>query len=1058
MLRRIGVLGWMLVWVLSGCSSSNEPASIKISINGADVSGGTVPANGPQTLTATVKGTTDVPSWSLTGQGTLSGKTGVAVIYRPPAVVTSSDTATVTASAGGASTTVKLTLAPGGVALSSSTIAGLTQTVTVLTDPQGIPHIQCAALNDCFAVQGWMHARDRLFQMDFLRHVARGTLAELVGPLGLSQDEQIHTLFTGRTGERIEVTLARGINATTRPKIEAYVAGVNAFLAAFRATDSLAMPGEYAQLPFPVAKADIPDWSVEDVMALSRLQQFQLSETIGQEEDYGKFYQVYGLGGLHPDMGKVNTWIRSAQPANARGFTLASTTTSKPLDLPRAPAKPAGKAGGAKVVPTPPLIAWRGSLDALAAKLAVIRHALKPLDGSFGSNNWVVDAAHSATGKAMVANDPHLSLQYPPNFYLNAMTSSNAADNLDVTGGSFPGIPGALVGRGKNVGWGVTVVGYDVTDIYIEKMGACPGGTPAGIPCPLVAGVARIPLIVPQSYKVRVGAGAPLALGDVPTDVIPTSKRPQAAVIVVPAHGPLVTAPDASGVAFSVRWTGHETWTQPLDAFLGLNTATSVAKAMEALDNYDTGAQNFVLADDGEGQTQSHIAFYPHALVPVRNFAQPPWMPLRGYDASAEWGTGNAADHCAGIDLAAFYASPNPFAPVITPVTPAAGCFIAKEALPQGIDPGKGFFVTANSDPLGKTGNASSPAVGPIGATWTDVLSQQPYLSFDWDDPTGVRATRIIDRLTALTASGGKVTLDDMQKLQGDHYSLVGKLFVDLLNAEPYNTIAGGTDASSQAFAAGRQILNAWAQSSASFDCPTGLTDIDPESAPDTDATVTTNSAGCYLFHAFLRTLLRNVFTDDLTVAGLGVSGGPAVRGMLYMMQPGTPAGDQSFCLNVDPKGQTINDGFNCPKQVVKAMATAFGVLSASLGATSNWRWGRVHTMQPKSLFALVTTGYEPGPFARPGGALTVDVGSPSLSSSSPTFEFTSSGNVRHISVMDAASPVVKMQLPGPEKDVPAGVVQGADLLGKWVRNQYFDYLTGSQIGAAAVATQQFKP
>ena len=121
----------------------------------------------------------------------------------------------------------------------------------------------------------------------------------------------------------------------------------------------------------------------------------------------------------------------------------------------------------------------------------------------------------------------------------------------------------------------------------------------------------------------------------------------------MPHHGPIIQAPDAAGKAVSVRWTGHEDYTDDLKAFLGLNTAANVDEAMAALSNYATGAQNFVLADD-----TGHIAYDPHALVPVRPWAtgaamaagtptpHPPWFPLPG-DGSAEWGpTGNT--DCAG--------------------------------------------------------------------------------------------------------------------------------------------------------------------------------------------------------------------------------------------------------------------------------------------------------------------------------------------------------------------------------------------------------------------------
>ena len=95
-----------------------------------------------------------------------------------------------------------------------------------------------------------------------------------------------------------------------------------------------------------------------------------------------------------------------------------------------------------------------------------------------GSNNWVVDKAHTDLGQAFVANDPHLSLQYPSNFHLSHLLGSE--DGLNVIGSTFPGLPATLIGRGSHVGWGVTVVGYDVTDLYVETL-VFQGQTPVGI-------------------------------------------------------------------------------------------------------------------------------------------------------------------------------------------------------------------------------------------------------------------------------------------------------------------------------------------------------------------------------------------------------------------------------------------------------------------------------------------------------------------------------------------------------------------------------------------------
>jgi penicillin amidase len=787
--------------------------------------------------------------------------------------------------------------------------------------------------------------------------------------------------------------------------IDAYAAGVNAYLAHLRAHPA-EMPGEYAQLPFPVTPADIPDWTAQDTEALGRLQSFQLSETLFEESDYGTFAQVYGPGAPLQDLGKLNTWIRAAAPAVAQTHTLIQNSVVKPL-----------------AAPSPsPLAAWGPSLAAVHARTAALREALKPMGQGFGSNNWVVDGLHSASGHAMVANDPHLSLTYPPNFHLAALTSANAADNLDIDGGAFPGIPGALVGRGKNVGWGVTVVGYDVTDLYLEQAlppASCPS---ASIPCVLWKGAPVSAVIAPQTFMVRTATGLQNAV----TLGLLTAQT--SIVAVVPHHGPIIQPPDAGGHAVSVRWTGQEGWTQDLKAFLGLDTAASVDAAMTALNDFATGAQNFVLADD-----QGHIAYYPHALVPIRNFADarvtppasliPPWFPLPG-DGSAEWGDNDPA--CNGA------AAPRT-------------CFLADGELPQGKDPAWGYFATANADPVGVSDD-------------NNPLAHPPYLAFDWSDSTGFRHARIVARLKELTTTGDSlVSLAEMESVQSDHVSTIGKAFTDILSSAAFDPAA----AASPDFAAARGMLQAWGTNARAYDCPTGLLGTDPVlSPPDPDPVNQANSAACFLFHAFLRTLLRDVFADDLAVAGLSVGGDQAVKGMLHMLDPAAPAGDLTFCDDVNPDGSPADPAspVTCGDQVVKALVTAFDTLAASKGPSSSWLWGRTHTFTAASPFPTVTVGYEDGPYARPGGAFTVDVGNPSLSAEGMSFTFGSSGNVRHVSVMDPASPVARMQLPGPERDGPVGAIQGPDLIGEWAANQYFDYLNWAQVQSQAVASQTFTP
>ena len=979
-----------------GCSQDNPGPALTISPAGDS---GTVTVSAPTEFTAQLTNSSDPVTWTLTGGGTLSSTAGYHVTYTPPIGTVS---ATLTAAAAGLTAQVQIAVAPAAVS-----IPNLTAAVTVQYDAQDIPHIQCAQAIDCLAVQGYLQARDRLFPMDLLRHAGRGKLAELIGLDGLAQDVQLRTVFTTRAGHRLEDDLTAALDAQTAALMAAYVGGVNAYLAELRASHGK-LPGEYAQLPFAITAADIADWTAQDTLAIARLQQFQLSETIEPETAMGKVALAWSTAPLL-DPGKINAWIRAASPPTERAHTLSDQAS---------PA--AGRT--ASIRPSKAMSRWAGVLAKAASAAHDLRERLRPDGVAVGSNNWVISAAKSATGMAMVANDPHLALQYPPLFHLSVMTSSNAADNLNLAGGAFPGIPGALVGRGAHVGWGVTVVGYDVTDLYLEQFLPPPGTVgapltcPTALPCVLYKGAPTNVIVAPQTYMVRT-AGGLVSAATIAGVTVP------AAVVVVPQHGPVIQAPDGTGKAVSVRWTGQEGNTQDVKAIFGLNTAASVDAAIEALKGFSTGAQNFVLADD-----QGNIAYDPHALVPVRDFAdasktaanllKPPWFPLPG-DGTAEWGDPTV---CATATA--------------TPVP--ATCWIPDADLPQGTNPTKGYFFTANADPTAGLQQRTDD---------NNPLAHPPYLSFNWDDSTGFRATRIEQMIEAAIAAHGKVTLEDMQAIQADHVSRPGMVFTQIIAPIP-------VDGSPPEFAAAKAVLAQWATNG--WDCPSGLTGSDPQASPAaTDATVLQNSAGCFLFHAFLRVLIHNVFADDLALAGQPVDGLAAIKAMIYMLDPTTPAGDTKFCDDVSPIAKTVST--SCLAQVGKALVQAYDTIAAQFGADpSKWLWGRVHTIQPVSLLALVTTNYSPGPYARPGGAFTVDVGSPEMSGIGLDFPYRAGGNVRHISLMDPAKPVIKMQLPGPERD---GQTQfgGPDLLGQWVRNQYFDFAIGDQINDMAVSSQTFK-
>ena len=733
----------------------------------------------------------------------------------------------------------------------------------------------------------------------------------------------------------------------------------------------------------------------------------------GKESGYGLFALTFGPGGAHADPGRFSAYTFVQQPV--RDYTLSDPDPALPSR---------GASGGTQGAAAPDLSGLARGLARLNAQMREFHETFGSLRNGVGSNNWGVDAAHSANGRAMVANDPHLLLPYPPLWHVIAMTAGDGSV-FNVAGFQFPGEPGIIIGRGAHVAWGLTNVSYDVMDLYRETLTDC--GHPPPLVCTSVefrntsGATINVP-IVPQPYTITVAGGS----------TVP------ALVLVVPHHGPIVDYESGAttGTAISMRWTGHEGNTQDLKAVLDIAVATSVGDdttapgtAFAAIKNWTISAENYVVVDD-----QGNVGFDPHGLVPLRNWistTKVPWFPLPGNIGTAEWGRTAVGDtSCA--------ANPAP-----------ADCWVPDALLPRGVNPAKGYFVTANGDPAGYTDDGN-PVGNLIGGTL------YPYLSFDWDDPTGIRPGRVTELLKAKATSAEKVSLEDMQAIQSDHAMLLARLFEDR-NFYPATTGAPA------AYATGRAVLSAWA--SAGYDCPTGLSGSDPKSAAVTDATVLSQSAGCLLFHTFFVKLLHTVFDDDFAVisatTGVPTTGDPGaeVRALFNML---STANTRAFCDDVSTSFALVAQK-TCEQQVIDALASAVGTLQNAYGTdTKTWLWGRVHTLTTESPAAPLIAGtFSAGPYARHGGIETVDVGNPMASqSSSLAFAYDHGSSMRFIAVMDPAAPSaqVKMQLPGPERDAPAVLSSSLNLLNMYVQNQYFDFLYGHQVDNKGLPTQRFTP
>lgn len=293
-------------------------------------------------------------------------------------------------------------------------VRGLSAPVEVVRDGWGVPHLYARDERDLFFAQGFVHAQDRLWQMCFNREVGSGRLAALFGAAALPTDRYLRTLGLRRMAER-DLAL---VSAQTRGFLEAYAAGVNAFLAANEGK----LPVEFRILgvkPEPWTPLDSLTWTRMMGLNLSlnsplELARARLVPKLGAE-------RVRQLIPLYPQDGPV-------------------------IVAPH----PVGTAGAGSPLPPPP---FAGLLPLVPGE-------------SWASNGWVVHGSRTSTGKPILANDTHLGLGMPSVWYEVGLHGGR----YDNAGFSFPGLPFVIVGQNKRIAWGITNLNADVQDLYLEKL------------------------------------------------------------------------------------------------------------------------------------------------------------------------------------------------------------------------------------------------------------------------------------------------------------------------------------------------------------------------------------------------------------------------------------------------------------------------------------------------------------------------------------------------------------------------------------------------------------
>lgn len=293
------------------------------------------------------------------------------------------------------------------------TLDGLDGQVEIVRDADGVPHIFATTDHDAFFAQGYVHAQDRMWQMDFQRRVGAGRLSELLGEPTLETDKFLRTLGTYRAAK----TAWPALNEKTQQILQAYADGVNAWI-----SEKHRLPPEYLLLG-----VELEPWTVYDSLVWTKMMAWDLGSNYDIELLRVKLVQAIGaeraaeLMAVFPEDG--TTILASQQISSETSDTLLALDTELQFDL------------------------QLGGLDV-------------------GSNNWVISGQHTETGLPLLANDPHLGARIPSIWYLLEMQG----DTIHVTGATLPGVPLSATGHNEHIAWGVTNLNPDVQDLYMERI------------------------------------------------------------------------------------------------------------------------------------------------------------------------------------------------------------------------------------------------------------------------------------------------------------------------------------------------------------------------------------------------------------------------------------------------------------------------------------------------------------------------------------------------------------------------------------------------------------
>ena len=792
-------------------------------------------------------------------------------------------------------------------------ISLLKSPAAIVRDTNGIAHVYAFNEHDLYFLQGYIHAHDRLFQMDVSRRTASGTLAALLGQGALPDDVQLRTLGLRRAAERS----ASAYSMRVRSALEAYTAGVNYFVFESGAP----LPPEYGALGFDVddpASAFTP-WQAVDSLVVGKLLAFGLS---------------FDLDDIDRTVA-LQTFIAAFGPLAGQALFFEDLYRSQPFD----PASTVPDSGGPgpRVPPHRRGLSTYGVDVGKAGDLAhryrsklmqtpVLRRMLQADPSERGSNEWGISGALSDSGLPIIANDPHLSLNFPSTFYPMQLSAGWATN---VYGSGFAGVPFIVIGFNRNIVWGATTNPLDVTDTFLDQL-VPNADSPIGLGI-LFKGQSTPIVPIPESYFVNADVTNDGIPDGIVVPVPPNPAIPEA-TLTVPARnfGAIVEFDPVAGTALTVQYTGFAATTE-LETFYLWNKARNLRDFRKGLEKFDVGSQNWAYAD-----RRGNLAYFASAEMPVREDLQmntvvglPPFFIRDGASGQNEW------------------------LPVQNPLPGQALPYeiLPPEEMPHVINPKSGRFNNANNDPIGNTlDNNPLNELRPGGGIY--------YLSPGY--ASGFRAGRIERRLDAALAADGRISYEEMQSIQADVGLLDAEFFVPHILDAVIAGLQPGADPALAALAMDPRIQEAtermvvWGHSefAAQTGIPEGYDAADEDgmlSAPDADEIA--NSVATTIYSVWRSSFIRGTIDATLTAFGIGNTrpgSSQAVTSLQNLLRNG---GVSASGVDFFAAGGTGDAELNTRIVILQSLAAALDRLASDEYALAfgnstdqeDYRWGKLH-------------------------------------------------------------------------------------------------------------------